>query len=170
MTTSAMTLNHLTRMSLLPAYTSFLAKYLNPAYLRLRTLKTVMAKFVNESNLQLQSFLVNELAAAVEGLGGADVNHGLDGAYKVPSHGLGAPPSVASAWTVKGSPHKWHYCTLSQEHDANVSSSSSTTARAKAEDILRELQDAFFLHCVPCLVDYCYQADPVELCGRSGVV
>ena len=49
-----------------PAYTSFLAKYLNPAYLQLRTLKTTMAKFVNESNLQLQSFLVDELAAALE--------------------------------------------------------------------------------------------------------
>ena len=49
-----------------PAYTSFLAKYLNPAYLQLRTLKTTMAKFVNESNLQLQSFLVDGLAAALE--------------------------------------------------------------------------------------------------------
>jgi len=132
-----------------PDYTSFLAKYLNPAYLRLRTLKTVMAKFVNESNLQLQNFLVDELAAAVEeGLGVADVADGLDGASrgdKVPSHELGVPPSsVASAWTVKGPPHKWRYCTLTQEHDANASSSSSTTARAKAEGILRELQDTFF--------------------------
>ena len=136
-----------------PAYTSFLAKYLNPAYLQLRTLKTIMAKFVNESNLQLQSFLVDELAAALEdGLGEADVADGLDGASrgdKVPNHGLGVPPSsVASAWSVKGPPHKWRYCTLAQEHDSNASTSSSTstapTARAKAEDILRELQDAFF--------------------------
>ena len=136
-----------------PAYTSFLAKYLNPAYLQLRTLKTILAKFVNESNLQLQSFLVEELAAALEeGLGEADVTDGLDGTSRgdrVPNHGLGVPPSsVASAWTVKGPPHKWRYCTLAHEHDSNGSTSSSsstmTTARAIAEGILRELQDTFF--------------------------
>ncbi|KAF8550492.1 hypothetical protein OG21DRAFT_410256 [Imleria badia] len=133
-----------------PEYTSFLAKYLNPAYLQLRTLKTVMAKFVEESNLQLQHFLVDNLATALEeGLGEADVTDGLDGTSrggKVPSHGLGVPPSSeASAWTVKGPPHKWRYCTLTQEHDSSASSSStSTTARAKADAILRELQDTFF--------------------------
>lgn len=108
-----------------------------------------MAKFDNESNLQLQSFLVDELAAALEeGLREADVADGLDGTSrsgKVPSHGLGVPPaSVTSAWAVKGPPHKWRYCTLAQESDSSASSSSTTTARAKAEDILRELQDTFF--------------------------
>ena len=132
------------------AYTSFLAKYLNPAYLQLRTLKTVMAKFVEESNLQLQRFLIDELATALEeGLGEADVTDGLDGTSregKLPTHGLGVPPSSeASPWTVKGPPHKWRYCTLAQEHDPNApSSSASTTTRAKAEAILRELQDTFF--------------------------
>lgn len=129
-------------------YTSFLAKYLNPVYLQLRTMKTVMAKFVNESNVQLQAFLVDELAAALEeGLGEADVADALDGTSrggKIPSHGLGVPPSsVASTWTVKGPPHKWRYCTLA-ENALNASSSSPTPARAKAENILRELQDTLF--------------------------
>ncbi|KAG6379011.1 nuclear protein [Boletus reticuloceps] len=137
-----------------PAYTSFLAKYLNPAYLQLRTLMTIMAKFVDESHLQLQNFLVDELAAALEeGLGEADVADGLSGTSrggKVPCHGLGVPPSSAtSPWTVKAPPHKWRYCTLAQQHDLSTSSlsspsSSGPTARAKAEDILRELQDTFF--------------------------
>lgn len=128
-----------------PEHASFLAKYLNPAYLQLRTMKTITAKFVHESNLQLQHFLADELAAALEdGLGEADVADGLDGTSrggKVPTHGLGVPPSsAASTWTVKGPPHKWRYCTLAQETDSNASS----TARAKAEGILRELQDTFF--------------------------
>lgn len=131
---------------LLPVQTSFLARYLNPAYLQLRTMKTIMAKFVNESNIQLQSFLADELAAALqEGLVEADVIDGLDGTSrggKIPRHGLGVPPSSnISPWTVKGPPHKWRYCTLVQGHDP---SASTTTARAKAEGILRELQDALF--------------------------
>lgn len=131
------------------AHTSFLMRYLNPAYLQLRTMKTIMAKFVNESNLQLRDFLVIGLAAALEkGLSEADVTDGLDGTSrggKILSHGLGVPPSsVASTWTVKGPPHKWRYCTLAQEHDVSASSSSSTTARAKAESILCELQDTLF--------------------------
>ncbi|KAI9568556.1 Oxoglutarate and iron-dependent oxygenase degradation C-term-domain-containing protein [Boletus coccyginus] len=110
-----------------PAYTSFLVKYLtiNPAQLRLRTLKTVIAKLVNESTLQLQSFLVDELAAAVEeGLGEADVTDGLDGAPKDP--------------LTNGALARIHRSTT-----RTVSSSSSTTARTKAEG-LREFQDTFF--------------------------
>lgn len=128
---------------------SFLMKYLNPAHLQLRTLKTMMAKFVNESNFQLPNFLGDELAAAIEeGLREADVTDGLDGASgrtKVPSHDLGIPPSsAASTWTVKGPPHKWRYCTLVQQDDPNAPASPSSSARAKAEAILRDLQDTFF--------------------------
>ncbi|KAG8218926.1 nuclear protein, partial [Butyriboletus roseoflavus] len=154
-----------------PAYTSFLARYINPAYLQLRMMKTVMAKFVNESNLQLQGFLVDELAAALEeGLGEADVADGLDGTSRggrIPSHGLGVSPSnSASAWTVKGPPHKWRYCTLMQEH----ASSSSTTARAKAEHILRDLQDTLFPSAAfRAWLTACDQADPAELgTGEAG--
>ncbi|KAH0840195.1 Oxoglutarate and iron-dependent oxygenase degradation C-term-domain-containing protein [Lanmaoa asiatica] len=135
-------------------YTSFLTRYINPAYLQLRMMKTIMAKFVNESNLPLQGFLVDELAAALEeGLGEADMTDGLDETSrggKMPSHELGVPPSsVASAWIVKGPPHRSRYCTLAQEHaldasSSSTSSSTTTTARAKAESILRELQDTLF--------------------------
>ena len=129
-----------------PAHTSFLANYLNPAYLQLRTMKAIMAKFVNESNLQLRSFLASDLAAALEeGLRDADAADGLDGASrggKIPSHRLGVPPSsVTPTWTIKGPPHKWRYCTLAEDDDSEVPSS---TARLKAENILRELQDTFF--------------------------
>lgn len=111
-------------------------------------MKTIMAKFVVESHLQLQSFLVDELAAALEeGLGEADVADELDGPSrggKVPTHGLGVPPSsAASPWTIKGPPHKWRYCTLTQEHEHEPHAGPSI-ARAKAEGILRELQDALF--------------------------
>lgn len=133
-----------------PAHTSFLAKYINPAYLQLRTLKTITAQFVDEAHLPLQRFLADDIATALEeGLAEADAADELDGTSrgaKVPSHGLGVPPSSpASPWAVKGPPHKWRYCTLTQEYDSDTdSASSSSTPRTKAEHILRELQDTFF--------------------------
>lgn len=84
---------------LLPTDTLSLAKYLNPLYyLQLCTLKTIMAKFVDKSNLKLQGFLIDELTAALEeGLGEADLVNRLDGTShreKVPSHRFGVPPSL----------------------------------------------------------------------------
>ncbi|KAG9317740.1 Oxoglutarate and iron-dependent oxygenase degradation, partial [Chiua virens] len=111
-----------------PAYTSFLANYLNPAYLQLRTMKTIMAKFVNESNIQLQAFLADELAIALEdGFAYADEEDGLNAVSR-------------SRWIVKGPPHKWCYCTLAKEYEP----ADPSTARAIAEGILRELQDTLF--------------------------
>lgn len=93
---------------------SFLTRYLSPAYLQLHRMKTTMAKFVNETNIQLQGFLADELAAALQGeLVEADVitGNGLDGTScggMIPRYGpLGVPPSSdSSARTQPGSSTK----------------------------------------------------------------
>ncbi|KAJ7167624.1 nuclear protein [Mycena filopes] len=94
-------------------HTAFLSEFLNPVYLQPRTMKSLSAQFVEESSLELHSFLSNDLASALEPrLRELDAKDGLgeDRAGRVPAHSSGVTPG--SPWTVKGPPHKWRYCTL----------------------------------------------------------
>ncbi|KAF9231898.1 nuclear protein [Melanogaster broomeanus] len=82
---------------------------------KLRTMKTLMAQFDTESNLQLHHFLSNELVMELEpSLLDTDAADGLDGSTRrgrVPPHSAG----VSGSWTAQGPPHKWRYCTLSSQ-------------------------------------------------------
>ena len=114
---------------------AFLARFLNPVYLQLRTMKTLMARFIVESSLEFHHFLSDTLAEQLEpGLLEADAADGLNTSRngRVPPHSAG----VAGSWAAKGPPHKWRYCTLKDQD-----SDSPNTA---AERILRQLQDELF--------------------------
>ncbi|KAF8841541.1 hypothetical protein BDN67DRAFT_966946 [Paxillus ammoniavirescens] len=117
------------------AHITFLTKYLNPAYLQLRTMKTLMAQFDVESNLQLHQFLSKELIAQLEpSLLDADLTDGLDSSTRngrTPPHSAG----LSGSWTAQGPPHKWRYCTLGSQ---------STETALQAEKILRQLQEELF--------------------------
>ncbi|KAF9226801.1 hypothetical protein BS17DRAFT_505516 [Gyrodon lividus] len=114
---------------------AFLKKYLNPVYLQLRTMKTLMAQFDVESNLQLHHFLSNQLLMELEpSLLDADVTDGLDSSTR---KGRTTPHSagVSKTWTVQGPPHKWRYCTLDSQ---------PTEMASPAERVLRQLQNELF--------------------------
>ncbi|KAF5392982.1 hypothetical protein D9757_001168 [Collybiopsis confluens] len=81
---------------------TFLTEFINPAYLQMRTMKSLASRFVEESSLELHSFLVSSLAEALEPrLKELDAQDGLgpDRGGKVPPHcaGVDAPvPDVVS--------------------------------------------------------------------------
>ncbi|PPR04655.1 hypothetical protein CVT24_011873 [Panaeolus cyanescens] len=147
---------------------AFLSEFLNPVYLTLRTMKALATRFVQESSLELHSFLNNELAAALEPrLRERDQRDGLgpNRAGRIPPHDAGVSPSTlppffqeamasntkgvsppstpalagiampaapvvpvpeASAYTIKGPPHKYRYTVLLPEDQIPDPSSSST--------------------------------------------
>lgn len=70
----------------------FLSEFLNPVYLQPRTMTALASRFVEESSLELHSFLSNDLAAALESrLRDLDVKDGLgpERAGRVPPHSSG---------------------------------------------------------------------------------
>ncbi|KAG1892079.1 nuclear protein [Suillus subluteus] len=111
-----------------------LAKFLNPVYLQTRTMKALMARFVVESNIELHHFLSASLVSKLEpDLRRADQADGLDGETRqgrIPPHTAG----VSGAWSARGPPHKWRYCTLQQ----------TTETQRESDAILRQLQDEVF--------------------------
>ncbi|KAG1752418.1 nuclear protein [Suillus paluster] len=115
-------------------YISYLSKFLNPVYLQTRTMKALMARFVAESHIELHHFLSASLVLKLEpDLRGADQADGLDGGTrqgKVPPHSAG----VSGAWSPRGPPHKWRYCTLQN----------TTEPPRESDAILRQLQDEVF--------------------------
>ena len=136
-------------------------------------MKTLSTRFVEESSLQLHSFLSNDLAQALEPrLRELDAKDGLGPSRngKVPPHdsGINVQTTVSntltpsaegvntvilkptvddekSAWTVKGPPHKWRYCTL-LPHSPSAPATSITplSAHPSPSEILRSLQDELF--------------------------
>ncbi|KAF7302065.1 Nuclear protein [Mycena indigotica] len=121
-------------------HTTFLSEFLNPVYLQPRTMKALASRFVEESSLELHSFLSNELASALEPrLRELDAADGLgpDRAGKVPAHSCG----TTGAWDTKGPPHKWRYCILRPHESAQA-----VTPRAAAgcDEIVRGIQDELF--------------------------
>ncbi|KAK7470221.1 putative component of NuA3 histone acetyltransferase complex [Stygiomarasmius scandens] len=183
---------------------SFLSEYINPVYLQPRTMSALAGRFLEESSLELHSFLSNDLAQALEPrLRELDSKDGLgpDRHGKIPPHYAGInppesqepPPSMMensintmvniipqnlaplqnglnglngialgnhangdtnskpaealtpSAWTVKGPPHKWRYCTLlPPSPSAPATSVTPLSAHPSPSEILRTLQDELF--------------------------
>ncbi|KAJ6616232.1 nuclear protein [Mycena sp. CBHHK59/15] len=124
---------------------AFLSEFLNPVYLQPRTMNALASRFVEESSLELHSFLTNDLASSLEPrLRELDTKDGLgeERAGRVPPHSSG---TQGGAWTVKGPPHKWRYCVL-QPHEAGAPAQAVTprAANASSDEIVRSLQDELF--------------------------
>ncbi|KIY73953.1 nuclear protein [Cylindrobasidium torrendii FP15055 ss-10] len=128
----------------------FLSEYLNPVYLQERTMQALAARFIDESSLELHSFLTNELAEALEPrLRNLDLQDGLgpDRGGLVPPHtaGIASAAGGPSTWTVKGPPHKWRYCSLVPPTPGRAASSvTPLSAQPSPSEILRVLQDELF--------------------------
>ncbi|KAJ3838267.1 Oxoglutarate and iron-dependent oxygenase degradation C-term-domain-containing protein [Lentinula raphanica] len=175
---------------------TFLSEFINPVYLQPRTMQSLASRFVEESSLELHSFLANHIAEALEPrLRELDAQDGLgpERNGKVPPHCSGVdatnpdvvsvddanpfhlttpttplplggtlsangliPPTptigplpaaskLPSAWTLKGPPHKWRYCTLlPPSPSAPALSITPISAHPNPSEILRKLQDELF--------------------------
>ncbi|KAJ7756001.1 Oxoglutarate and iron-dependent oxygenase degradation C-term-domain-containing protein [Mycena metata] len=126
-------------------HTAFLSEFLNPVYLQPRTMKSLSAQFVEESSLELHSFLSHDLASALEPrLRELDAKDGLgeDRAGRVPPHTSGI--SEGSVWTVRGPPHKWRYCVLAPHTTGARAQAVTPRAAASCDEIIRGLQDELF--------------------------
>ncbi|KAG2013135.1 nuclear protein [Coprinopsis cinerea AmutBmut pab1-1] len=125
-------------------HTSFLSEFLNPVYLQHRTMKALAARFVEESSLELHSFLSNDIAENLETrLRDLDLRDGLgeDRAGKIPPHNSG----IEGQWELRGPPHKWRYCTLkAREEGAPIQAVTPRAANPSADAIMRSLQDELF--------------------------
>ena len=123
---------------------AFLAEFLNPVYLQPRTMNALAARFVEESSLELHSFLSAPLAHALEPrLRELDTKDALGPARpaRIPPHTSG----THGAWRIKGPPHKWRYCVL-QPHGEGGPRAAVTprAAHASCDEIVRSLQDELF--------------------------
>ncbi|KDQ64141.1 hypothetical protein JAAARDRAFT_27758 [Jaapia argillacea MUCL 33604] len=123
---------------------SFLSEFLNPVYLQHRTMKALAIRFVEESSLELHSFLCAPIASKLEsGLREIDKKDGLSGEDRhgrVPLHSLGT--SEGSRWVVKGPPHKWRYCSLKPSERTAVVS--PRAAQTDTNEIMKSLQEELF--------------------------
>ncbi|KAH9844166.1 nuclear protein [Rhodofomes roseus] len=122
---------------------SFLSEFLNPVYLQPRTMKALAQRFVDESSLELHELLCAPLAAKLEtGLRAADAADGLGPSRltPIPPHSAGAQ----GAWTLKGPPHKWRYCTLREAANGTSSKADPRWAHSEPDEIVRALQDELF--------------------------
>ncbi|KZT12591.1 nuclear protein [Laetiporus sulphureus 93-53] len=122
---------------------SFLEEYLNPVYLQARTMKALASRFVEESSLELHELLCTPLASKLEtGLRNEDAADGLglERPHPIPPHTVG----TAGAWTIKGPPHKWRYCTLGHERNGAISRADPRWAQSSPDEIVRALQDELF--------------------------
>jgi hypothetical protein len=122
----------------------FLSEFLNPVYLQPRTMETLSARFAEESSLELHSFLSNSLAESLEPrLHELDVKDGLgeNREGRIPPHTAGAE----GAWSIKGPPHKWRYCTLKPvQEGAPAAAVSPRAANVSSDEVMRSLQDELF--------------------------
>lgn len=100
-------------------------------------------RFAGESSLELHRFLVESLAEKLQtGLAQRDEEDGLGPrrARRMPSHSSG----TTSQWFVKGPPHKYRYCVLSEKRPSRKPNSPSYIAEDSPEWIMRRLQDVLF--------------------------
>ncbi|THH32761.1 hypothetical protein EUX98_g1463 [Antrodiella citrinella] len=124
-------------------HVAFLSEYLNPVYLQQRTLKALASRFVEESSLELHSFLATPLADRLsKGLTENDVQSGLGPSRteRIPPHSAG----TEGEWVLKGPPHKWRYCTLKTPAAGKVNAAFPLSAHASPDAIVRSLQDELF--------------------------
>ncbi|RPD67324.1 nuclear protein [Lentinus tigrinus ALCF2SS1-7] len=148
-------------------HVSFLSEFLNPVYLQARTMKALASRFVDESSLELHSFLCAPLAEKLRGgLVEKDEQDGLgpNRATRIPPHTAGGE----GAWMLKGPPHKWRYCALRPlESNGPKMAVSPRWAHADVDDIVRSLQEELFtsqafrawLACVSKLLPVRYMAE-----------
>ncbi|KAI0677097.1 nuclear protein [Trametes maxima] len=147
-------------------HASFLSEYLNPVYLQARTMKALASRFVDESSLELHSFLCAPLADKLRtGLKDKDDADGLG-----PNRPTRIPPHAAGAdghWQQRGPPHKWRYCTLRAQEGASCMAVSPRWAHTDPDEAIRSLQDELFpspafrawLACVSNLLPLRYSAE-----------
>ena len=132
-------------ISLPEDYTAFLAEFLNPVYLKPRTMKALATRFVEESSLELHSFLNSAFADTLESrLRDLDRRDGLceDRPSRIPPH----TSATTGGWALKGPPHKWRYCVLKPQPE-NGKKFEAVTPRAHAssgDEIIRSLQNELF--------------------------
>ncbi|KAF9559662.1 hypothetical protein CPC08DRAFT_708705 [Agrocybe pediades] len=122
---------------------AFLSEFLNPVYLQARTMKALAGRFVEESSLELHSFLNESLATVLQKrLRDLDSNDGLgeDRAGRIPSHTAG----TKGGWTIKGPPHKWRYCVLRPHQDGAPNEAVTPRHASSTDQIMRSLQDELF--------------------------
>lgn len=122
---------------------SFLSQFLNPVYLQPRTMKGLASRFVEESSLELHELLCAPLAAKLgAGLCAADAADGVgpQRAPPIPPHTAGSE----GAWTIKGPPHKWRYCTLKGQQSSRTARTDPRWAEESPDEIVRALQDELF--------------------------
>ena len=122
---------------------SFLSEYLNPVYLQPRTIKALASRFVEESSLELHSFLSTALADRLsKGLADNDERSGLgpNRTDRIPPHSAG----TEGEWTIKGPPHKWRYCTLKPSPAGRVHAVFPLSAHTSPDAIVRSVQDDLF--------------------------
>ena len=106
-------------------------------------MQALASRFIQESSLELHSFLNNSLAAALEyRLRDLDTREGLgqNRAGTIPLHTTG----TSSGWVIKGPPHKWRYCTLKPQEDGVKVAVSPRAHAPSADEIMRSLQDELF--------------------------
>lgn len=117
---------------------------MNPVYLQPRTMKALASRFVEESSLELHSFLIEPFANKLEtGLRDLDTSDGLgeDRAGHIPAHQCG----TQGHWEIKGPPHKWRYCVLKQQEEGGpVQAVTPRAAHTSPDAIIRSLQDELF--------------------------
>ncbi|GBE79614.1 Prolyl 3,4-dihydroxylase ofd1 [Sparassis crispa] len=125
---------------------SFLSEFLNPVYLQARTMKALASRFIDESSLELHSFLCAPLAEKLEhGLSERDAQDGLG-----PGRATRIPPHVAGtdgAWTARGPPHKWRYCVQRPEDPSAPRMARATDPRwlgQSTDEIVHELETRLF--------------------------
>ncbi|KAI0774132.1 nuclear protein [Fomes fomentarius] len=148
-------------------HVSFLSEFLNPVYLQARTMKALASRFVDESSLELHSFLCAPLADKLRaGLVEKDEFDGLgpNRATRIPPHTAGGD----GAWLIKGPPHKWRYSTLRPPEGSGPKMAVSPRwAHAGVDDAIRSLQDELYpspafrawLACVSKLLPVRYMAE-----------
>ncbi|PIL37015.1 hypothetical protein GSI_00707 [Ganoderma sinense ZZ0214-1] len=125
-------------------HVSFLSEFLNPVYLQARTMKALASRFVEESSLELHSFLCAPLADKLRtALVEKDEQDGLGPkrATRIPPHTAGSQ----GAWQLRGPPHKWRYGTLRPlEGGGPKMAVSPRWAHADVDDVVRSLQDELY--------------------------
>jgi len=108
-------------------------------------MKALATRFVEESSLELHSFLNSPLADSLESrLRDLDARDGLseDRPSRIPPH----TSATTGGWTLKGPPHKWRYCVLKPQPE-NGKKIEAVTPRghtSSADDMIRSLQNELF--------------------------
>jgi prolyl 3-hydroxylase /prolyl 3,4-dihydroxylase len=108
-------------------------------------MKALAARFVEESSLELHSFLCTPLADKLErGLREVDAADGLDASRRngrIPPHNIG---TSSGTWTIKSPPHKWRYCVLKPHVYGPSEEFAAPVPQPCSDELIRSLQDELF--------------------------